>query len=290
MSLTALLLLFAPPVFSAPTAALSAQEIARYQAQLSDARIRQSAVGAARECLTSRDAALVARRDASQVRLGEMRRREQDLRATVAREQAASDGYRETLRNEERNLDRLHGELRSLQATRAAQESEVRDCKARWWAPDFMCDFSNSIAHLIGLFDNVDQQIRTSERKVNNARDGMNQARSQSDQSQARLDQAVSEATVLDSEIRRTESEIGTVQAELSALRVQAQAHQSLLDEFTDALAQAAQINTDDGRARTARQLRDAARRFDAGASQLATAVAHASKILPAESAVCIRR
>lgn len=285
-----LLMLLAPPCFSAPTAALSTQEIARYQSQLADARSRQSALGGALECLVSRDAVLVARRDAGQLRLGEMRQREPALRATVAREQAACDEYRETLRHEERNLEQLRGEHRALQMKRAAQEQAVRECKASFWTINALCDAAADIAHWIGAFERTEGQVRALESRLDRNRQALQDAQARLQQSRGTLEQASAALGELDARIRHTEGEIGAVQAELSALRGQAQAHQTLLDEFTDALAQARLIDTDDDRARTARRLRDAAQRFDAGASRLAAAVVHASTVLPAESAACVRR
>lgn len=285
-----LLLLSAPWAFSATTAALSTQEIARYQLQLADARRRQSALGGAMECLVSRDAALVARRDAGQLRLGEMRQREPALRATMAREQAACDGYQETLLYEERNLEQLRGEHRGLQMKRVAQEQALRDCKASFWTINALCDAAADIAHWVGAFERTEGQMRALESRLDRNRQALQDAQARLQQSRANLEQASAALLELDVQIRRTEGDIGVLQAELSALRGQAQAHQTLLDEFTDALAQARLIDTEDGRARTARRLRDAGQRFDAGASRLAAAVAYASTVLPAESAACVVR
>lgn len=289
--LTTLLLLLLSSISYASILPLNAQDIARYQSQLTDARTRQSTVGSALSCLAARDAVLVTRRDASQIRLGEMRKREQELRADVAREAAARDGHRDALQQEERNLEVLHHELAELRAKRAAQEQAVRECKSKLWIVPFpACDLADSIVHLTGLFKELDERIHTTERRVDQARQEMNHAASQLEQVQGQLDQTTAAATALDAEIRDTEHEIGVTQAEDSALRGEAHAYQLLLDDFTDALEQAAQIDTDDGRMRTARQLLDAARHFDAGAARLAAAIARAVDVLPPASAACIRR
>lgn len=288
--LSVLSLATASPPLCASTVALSNQEIASYQTAVVHAQNRQSVVSSALACLASRSSALLARRDTSQIRLGGMRTQEQTLRVDVVRQQAALDGHREQLYQEQRNLEKLFGELRELQAKQAAQDQEVRDCKSSRWTINLMCDLAADIAHLTGLFDNVGERIQAAEHRVNQARDGVSQSRAKADEAQQELDRTTRSAAVLVAEIRTTEAEIGASQAELSSLREQAYRHQLLLDEFTNALAETALIDVNDGRMRTARDLRDAARRFEAGAARLAAAITHAGEVLPPESAVCIQR
>jgi predicted nucleic acid-binding Zn-ribbon protein len=267
----------APP----PPAALTPEAIAEYGAKLEKARATRSDLEKRVTCLNGQDAALVAQRDEKQRLLGEARTRETELSGKIREYNAAFDGFRQTYDSEGSHLDGLRRELWELEARKRAQEADLQDCKSRWWAPNFMCDLANEIAHLFGLFKNVQGDIDATQRRVDTAREGMDAAWRNLDQSRQALTQAQTDATSNADLIRRHETDIRSIQSVLSELRPSVQSFQVLTDGLRDALDEASKVDTEDGRARTARKVQGIAGDIDAALEQSGQAMTRARSVLP---------
>jgi hypothetical protein len=274
---------------AAPTAtALTPEAIAEYTAKLDKARAARADLETRVTCLTGRDAALVAQRDDKQRTLGRLREQEARLKVDIVSNSSALDGFRRNLDAESQRLDGLRAELRRLEARKRAQDAEVADCKSRWWIPNFMCDFANEIAHLIGAFKNVQGEIDAQQRRVNSAQEGINLAWRNLTQSQQALAEAQRQAALNSDQIRQHEALISAIQSALSQLRPSVQSYRLLIDGLQDALIEAGKVDTADGRARTARTVQDLAGKIDEALQQTNQALAHARSALPPEVKSCV--
>lgn len=265
---------------AASAGALSPAEISDFKATLVKARHAQVGM---KECVAGLDghvAQAVAQRDARQVRLGELRTREEALRAEIATQEAALAGYGDELRREEETLHRLQADLRSLQQRKDAQEAELRACKSHWYSVDWVCDAASGIAHVVGAFKDVSGDIGIAERRVNAAHAGLRQAEQRRDEARAMLEKAAADARAVDAELGQTERELVRLHATLATVRADVQAYKTLLDDFEHALAESEKLDTEDGRARTVRRLRDIAARIESSLARSAQAVATANSSL----------
>lgn len=276
--------------FAAPTNASGAAGIEDYWARLALAQAGQASIQQSVECLAVREAELVSQRDIHQLKLGELRGAERKLQADIATGQSAYEAFDQEHRSQEDRLNDLRQKLRAQQTVKAAQEEELRQCKGKWFAPDWACESAYSVAHWVGLFSNYDEAIKTAQRQVDSARQGRDEVRLRRDESRNQLQKAETESAAVQADIHRTESEIGTLQGDLSNLRSSMHANSTVLDEFKSVLSQAGRIDAQDMRATVARKIHDIEMRIDETTQQLTDAVSHARSMLPAGSAACFKR
>jgi hypothetical protein len=104
------------------------------------------------------------------------------------------------------------------------------------------------------------------------------------DQSRQSLAQAQREAGANTDVIRRHEADIRSIQSVLSELRPNVQSFLLLTDSLHDALAEAGKVDTEDGRARTARKAQDIAGNIDAALQESSAALARARTVLPQDA------
>lgn len=288
--LYALLFLLSTRAFCAAVVPSSAQEIAHYQSQVADAQAWQSAVGIALRCLSERDTQLAARRESDEIKIGELLRRDEDLKSEVASDEQAIQSANEELLDQQRQRDEQSRRLQRLMAIRDAQQRELAQCKAHSWLPDFACDFGSSIAHWVGEYEETEDRIRALSHQIQRFNDAADEARARLNVSQGHLDQVRGELNTLSTQAHSTEVEISAIKKELSTLRLHEQAHQLIMDEFADILSQAIEIHTEDQKKRTALHLQAISSRLDETKTQIAAAIARARASLPMESANCIER
>jgi chromosome segregation ATPase len=275
----------------AQTETLDPAKISEFQSKLESGKRTQADLNQRVICLNQRDAQLVSQRAAQETLLGQLRSQEQQLDKTSRTQQSAYDGYVSNFQKEQSDLNGLRTRLRQLESRKRAQELELQDCKARWYVPNFACDASNSLLHLVGEFRSYEGAIAAAAKREQIARESANLAYRKLEQSKREVDSTRGRVNALAAEISRTEREIGALKTALSDLRAEVQPYQIVIDEFANALTEAKDINLADARARTARKLATIAANLDAAMARSTAAIGHANSVLPAGSmGACIAR
>ncbi len=241
-------------------------------------------------CFERQDRDLVLERDADQRRLGELVAHKRDLESLLAQQKSEYEGFSRNYDEGGRQVQTLQNELARHRAYKAAKEEALRTCKRQWGFLGFMCDLSMEIAQATGMIEKNDHQIAVAQGRVAAAEAGMRQAEARYRQSEAALAASQQDAARTKEEIRVAEASISRLQATLSTLRPEVHNNKVLLDDFASALVEAKDVDTSDGRARTARMVRTLAVRVDQSTRQSNTLVAQARTVLTEQQfAVCFR-
>lgn len=242
---------------------LTPAAIAAFEQKLETARVTQADIAGRVTCFEQQDAAMVAERDADQLRLGQLVAHKRELEGLLVQRRAEYDGFLREYNDASGRLAQLRSDLDKLKSYKAAKEEAVRRCKDSWTILGFLCDLAVEIAQLTGQIENNDHLIGPTEKRLNDAVAGMQTAVTRYDESQALLTAAERDAKQTSDQIEATEASIVRLQAALAILRPEVLRNMQLLNEFDGALGEARRVDTADGRARTGRLVRVLAARVD---------------------------
>ncbi len=242
---------------------LTPTAIAEFEQKLAGARAAQAEIAARVTCFTQQKGRLIQQRDADQLRLGQLVQHRKELEPGLIRQEAEYRGFETTRNAEQARMDQLRSELADLERRKRSQERALAYCKAEPWTLNFVCDMAYGLAHLTGRFVDNQQQITDTQRRLDTAARNASEAEGRYRASKADYDATLADAGTTTTQIKAAEASIGRLQAALSTLETNTHDSKLLLDAFDDALNEARQVDTADGRARTARTVRGLALRVD---------------------------
>jgi len=271
--------LAAPTASAAPTAPLTATEIRAFQKQLDQARKNQANVPL--DCLKKQDERLTLERDAEQVHLGELRRKENNAQQMAAKAEQATTDSQNALRLETNRLEAFERDFRQMSNKRLNQAREFSECMQAPFVPAFICAFRYSLDEIDNRIHGLDDQIKRTRRSLEEANKKFISARTDAEQSFRELLDARDKLESVKKTAAFSEARVVLVDLTLSQLRVVQQRFQDLLGGFKHALDAAASVTADDDRARTARMVRDLAHQVDGVVSEGDRATANARAALP---------
>ncbi len=252
-----------PPAGAQDRAPLTPSAIAEFEQKLEGARAAQADIAARVACFARQKGLMIQQRDADQLRLGQLVQHRKALEPLLVRQEAEYRGFEATRNGEQARMDQLRGELGELERRKRSQERALANCKAEPWTINFVCDLAYGLAHLSGRFVDNQQKITDTQRRLDTAARNADAAEGRYRASKTDYDTTVADAGATTTQIKAAETSIGRLQAALSALETNAHDSKVLLDEFDNALDEARQVDTADGRARTARTVRGLAVRVD---------------------------
>lgn len=252
-----------PPTGAQDRAHLTPAAIAEFEQKLQGARAAQADIAARVRCFEQQKRQMIQQRDADQLRLGQLVQHRRELEPVLVRQEAEYKGFETTRNAEQGKMDQLRSELGDLERRKRSQERALANCKAEWWTINAVCDLAYGLAHLTGRFVDNQQKITDTQRRLDAAAQNADAAEGRYRTSKSDYDATVADAGSTTTQIKAAETSIGRLQAALSALETNAHDSKLLLDEFDNALDEARQVDTTDGRARTARTVRSLAVRVD---------------------------
>lgn len=260
-------------------------QIAEFNSKLESARSTRADLDRRVACLNQREAQLTSERRDKELALGKLRSQELELARDLQTKQAAYDGFRATFLSEQDKLGGLRRELGSLQARQRAQEAWIQKCEEekdwkRLWG--LTCRADMNLAKTFGQIKNYENDISAAEKKEQIARQSMEFARANLDGGERALTAARKQAGDLGAEITRTETSIVDVSKALADIRASIQPLQIVIDEFSNALNEAKDVDLADARPRTLRRLGDIAAGVDTAMAGGRGAVADADGTLGA--------
>jgi chromosome segregation ATPase len=273
-----------PATQAAAAAGLTPEAIAAYNAKLERARAARTDLNARVECLIGRDAALAAQRDEKQRLLGKLREDERKYSSAVDRYDSEYRSNRVEFERLSRELPQLHRKLDDLEDRKRKQETSLMICEMSMGPfpgackayADLLAKFIRDLRDVRGDINRQRDKIDTAMRDMRTAEENLEQNRRARDEAQTALD---TNARM----IRTHETDISAIQSVLSELRPSVQSQQILIDTLRDALVEAGKVDTEDGRARTARKVQAIADEIDDALDQSNQALAHARTVLPQE-------
>lgn len=254
---------------AAAQAQLTPAAIAALEDALGEARSAQAQAADRIACFERRDREMVAQRDRDQLRLGELLAEKRRLEPLRIQRKAEFEAFQAVYEGARWSAQAAENEVRRLQALRDAKERAVAECASTWGT--LLCRMGLGLGELFGQIETGDRDLAAKERALAQAEEALTAARDRHAQSEALLDQVEAEVTKTEAEIKRAEATISQLQATLAELRPKTHESRVLLDEFADALREAAALDTSDLRARNARRVQGLAERVrgasrDAGA------------------------
>lgn len=234
-------------------------------------------------CLDQREAQLTSQRRDKEQALGELRVQEKKLMRDIQMQQAAYDGFSKSFMSEQQKLAKLRGELGNLLNQKRAQEQWIEECKRDkpWqhlWG--LACEADMNIAKTFGQVKNYEGDITAAERTEQIARDSMEFSRSKLDDSGQKLTDTRKNASDIDKEIAQTETVLVNVSKRLADIRASMQSLKIVIDEFSQVLNDAKDVNLADERSRTVRILSSIAARADETIRSSVNAVSNTDKAL----------
>lgn len=268
------------PAGAQDRAPLTPAAIAQFEQKLERARADQADIAARVKCFEGQKRQMIQQRDADQLRLGQLVGHRKALEPTLVTQEAEYKAFAVARDAEQARLVRLQNDLSDLERRKSSQERALANCKAEWWTINAVCDLAYGLAHLTGRFVDNQQQITETRRNLDIAARAAETSEGRYRQSKTAYDANEADATATSTQIRAAETSIGRLQAALSTLETNSHDSKQLLNEFDDALDEAKQVDTADGRARTARLVRDLAVRVDEASQRSASLLAGAKATL----------
>jgi hypothetical protein len=249
---------------------LTPAAIAEFEQKLTAARTARADIARRVTCFAGQKTLVIQKRDADQLRLGQLVAHQKELAPVLVRQEAEYKGF-ETIRNDEQaTMDRLQGELTELERKKRSQERALENCKAEWWTINAVCELAYGLAHLTGRFTDNRTKIDETRGRLDTAARKAGEAEGRYRASKRDYDTSVTDEATTRSQITAAETSIGRWQAALSALETSRHESAGLLDQFDTALDDAKEIDTADGQASTARLVRTLAVRVDQDTQQSA--------------------
>ena len=240
--------------------ALTAEQIADFESKLAQAREAQTDATKRLGCLDQQDQQLVIKRDQDQLRLGELVRRKNEVEATLIRQRAEYDSYKAEFDQANQRFGEARSRLHQLQQIEEAKQAALRKCSAEFGFLGFLCVPALKTAQLIGAIPETEKLVAEESRRLADAA-ARDAAASRYRESEAAFAASDVAAATANKEIKAAEASISALDKALAALRPSILDNKKLLDEFADALNEAKTVDTADGRGRTARRVRDLAKR-----------------------------
>ncbi|UYO41249.1 hypothetical protein KQX62_08145 [Rhodopseudomonas palustris] len=241
--------------------ALTAEQIADFESKLAQAREAQTDATKRLGCLDQQDQQLVIKRDQDQLRLGELVRRKNEVEATLIRQRAEYDSYKAEFDQANQRFGEARNRLHQLQQIEEAKQAALRKCSAEFGFLGFLCVPALKTAELIGAIPETEKLVAEESRRLADAAAARDAAASRFRESEAAFAASDVAAATANKEIKAAEASISALDKALATLRPSILDNKKLLDEFADALNEAKTVDTADGRGRTARRVRDLAKR-----------------------------
>jgi|GEM_PF-6933311 len=262
--------------------------IQSYKNKVSSVQTLEKRAQTTLQCVTDRKSDVITTLQSLEVSLGKLRQEEQTYNQKFAEKSTQIKLQKQTLDQESKNLAALKRKKTHLQNKKRAEERDIAACKKEWWTIDVTCEWAGELAKLLGLMDNVDNDLAVATKKHAGAESRYTKTHKEYRDIQIELKNTKNQLNKITPQIKDQENDIAELKKQSSILSNHIQSSQKLIDESNDTLASALDINTEDEKKRTVRQITRLSNQLDKIAQTSPTTIQQAATVLAAQGATCL--